>query len=559
VIWPKLFYRLFFNLMGAKLRTLGLTLICFSGILFFVVLYRNIGLKSGLLGLVFAIICFKAALVGWDQWKTRRHKLKASDLTSRTRSNSSADSFTSWEDMDVTPEMRERVASAKNDKPDAELVLGHIDSDGRFWGPYGKIKSLKNISKSAFVTRLRFPVDIVLVDSIVLVRKDFRGDKKRFLKEWYILSVLGGHANVPAVHHVDEKRTVLYKNFIPGRTVRDTLFDAGAEILNVQTMQDPELAKLAQDERLKAILARGTERLGRCFHEDFFEEMEVQLDKIHQQGVARLSLTFGNVVIDRHGHPWLIDMEGAEHFSSTQSMYFAWRRDKDRKKFNQIYNRDLLTEKSARNCLREALDSSPGWYAPIDFGQGLTTGGFWSVDSGTGRWDYLNHRIMAPLIQQKRVLDLGSNNGVMPLMMLRAGAKAIVGVELDTESVKAAHLTKRLIEWKDMRKYDFRIIHGNMTEIFTADWGAFDVVTALCTLYYLTDEKMRRVIRRAAELAPLMILQANTATRHSAANRKAQKSSLSFLKNQLEQNGFPRVDVFAPKGYSRPLLVGHVI
>ena len=39
-------------------------------------------------------------------------------------------------------------------------------------------------------------------------------------------------------------------------------------------------------------------------------------------------------------------------------------------------------------------------------------------------------------------------------------------------------------------------------------------------------------------------------------DNKAEKSSLSFLRALLEEHGFPRVDVFAPAGYSRPLLIG---
>jgi hypothetical protein len=67
---------------------------------------------------------------------------------------------------------------------------------------------------------------------------------------------------------------------------------------------------------------------------------------------------------------------------------------------------------------------------------------------------------------------------------------------------------------------------------------------------------MAAVVRRARELAPLMVLQANTATRAEAAEDKAAKSSLEFLAHLLRENGFPAIETFAPPGYARPLLVG---
>jgi hypothetical protein len=61
---------------------------------------------------------------------------------------------------------------------------------------------------------------------------------------------------------------------------------------------------------------------------------------------------------------------------------------------------------------------------------------------------------------------------------------------------------------------------------------------------------MRRVVRRASEVAPVMVLQGNT---RDAGRRK---KSVDFLRGLLEAEGFPEVTVSTLPGFSRPLLVG---
>jgi predicted nicotinamide N-methyase len=280
------------------------------------------------------------------------------------------------------------------------------------------------------------------------------------------------------------------------------------------------------------------------------------MEAIHRCGVSGLSLTFGNIIIDEKETAWFLDFEGAKAYGSVSNPIFRYRRDRDRIKFNEIYHCNLMTEKSAREMLEVQMARFPLSYAPIDFGNGLAIGGFWSIDSGTGRWEYLNKHVLGPLIRGKRVLDLGSNNGVMPIMMLRGGAEDVVGVEIDQSLIKWAELIKEIFEWRDMRKYSFRIQNSNMLEILRTDREDFDVVTAFCSLYYLSETDMVYVVRRASELASTIVVQAKTNTRPEAPENKAKKSSVPFLRELLQENGFPDVRLFDPDGFTRPLLVG---
>jgi SAM-dependent methyltransferase len=230
---------------------------------------------------------------------------------------------------------------------------------------------------------------------------------------------------------------------------------------------------------------------------------------------------------------------------------FAAERDADRCAFNARFARSILTEASARDLLRDVRARVTTYhdYAPIDFGGGLTVGQVASSDSGTGRWEVFNRAVVAPLVLGRRVLDLGSNNGSMPLMMLRAGARSVTGIEGSTEIAELARLNASVLAWRDIRRYDIRIVTGDMRRCLSGDFGPLDVVTAFCSLYYLPAADMARVIAWAAGSGATLVLQANEAI----GNLPARAATLRRL---MEENGYPAVETHAFPGFTRPLLVG---
>ncbi len=446
----------------------------------------------------------------------------------------------------------ETAADRQRGGADDPVVLGRIDNDGRVLELCGSLPGMDALDSEDFVERYRFGLDLVLDGDSVLIRKDFGNNRDAFLREWQSLAVLGDEAGSPTIHHVDEQRCRLYRSFVAGPTLRQLLAEAGARILSVETDNDPRLAGLDTTARIEAVWERGRECMPDALSPDCLAELEGRLNAIHRRGVTGFSLSFGNVVVhEGTGEPWFIDFDAARSHRRASGFAFAADRDHDRDLFNRIYRRDLLTERTARALLAEVATS----YSPIDLGRGMASFGFWSIDSGTGRWEFLNGRALSGLIEGRRILDLGSYNGLMPLSMLAAGARQVVAVERSPELVGTASRLRRLFEWRDMRTYDLDLRCTDMRAVLDGDWGEFDLVTSFCSLYYLDEVDMRQVVRRVAELAPLLILQAKTDTR-AAAGDKARKSSRSFLRSLLEGNGFPRVEIVAPAGYSRPLLIG---
>jgi 2-polyprenyl-3-methyl-5-hydroxy-6-metoxy-1,4-benzoquinol methylase len=290
--------------------------------------------------------------------------------------------------------------------------------------------------------------------------------------------------------------------------------------------------------------------------------VELALDDAHRKGLTSMDLRPENLDTETLSFR---SLDGAKRHRDTNSFAFRYRRDRDRELVNRRYGTHLMTERNAREALaplssRANEAASRGdWYAAIDFGSGLTIGPIWSTDAGTGRWDYFNRPIMEPLLAGRRVLDLGANNGVMPMSMLRAGAREVVAFEYAADHIEAAEVVRRIFEWRDMREYALSLRQGDMRDVLTQDLGEFDLVTALCSLYYLPAADMAAVVRHASTIAPGMILQGNVETPPADAFDAITgelRSGAPFLKSLLEQNGFPTVSVHAPRGFSRPLVVG---
>ena len=279
--------------------------------------------------------------------------------------------------------------------------------------------------------------------------------------------------------------------------------------------------------------------------------VESLMDRAHRAGITGVRSGFNHLVRMPDGTARFRRLPAARQHRA-RGVLFAADRDRDRAAFNDRFNADLLTEARARTLLRECKANVPAGYrdyAPIDFTGGITVGRFLSTDSGTGRWDAFNGHLVGPLVAGKRVLDLGSNNASLPLMMLRAGARSVTGIELTPAIADFARLNARILEWQDIRAYDIRILTGDMRLCLTSDLGAFDVVTAFCSLYYLPDADMAGVIQKAARMGASLVLQANEAIDNLPAHA-------AQLRSLMKHNGYPTVEIHEFPGFARPLLVG---
>jgi SAM-dependent methyltransferase len=283
-------------------------------------------------------------------------------------------------------------------------------------------------------------------------------------------------------------------------------------------------------------------------------EIEALMDRAHAAGVTGVAGGFDRAARAADGTVRFTQLPGAR-LHLRRGAHFHAGRDADRRAFNARFGASILTEREARRAiaaLRAAIRNAYRDYAPIDFGGGLTFGQIASTDSGTGRWEFFNGRVVAPLVAGRRVLDLGSNNGSLPLMMLRAGAREVVAVEANPAIAEFARLNGRILAWRDLTRYRLEVLTDDMRVLLARDLGRFDVVTAFCSLYYLPRADMAAVVRKAAEMGATLVLQANEAIGDLPART-------DVLARLMRENGYPHVDVHAPRGYARPLLVGRAV
>ncbi|HET9715235.1 MAG TPA: class I SAM-dependent methyltransferase [Pseudolabrys sp.] len=274
---------------------------------------------------------------------------------------------------------------------------------------------------------------------------------------------------------------------------------------------------------------------------------------IHRSGYAFGDIKYGNIIIERKTKvPYFVDCECAvplRDFSRSTSIHL---RDRDCEKLNRLLGTQLPTARRLR-----AIHTVPGGpiYSPFYAGAGIRLGPIWRRDVGAQRWAHTlaNH---LPIPKGGRILDLGANNGFNALQMLRCGAGEVVGVEIDPEAIEQGLFVKRVLEWSDNRTYRFSYIRGSFSDLQTMDIGRFDLVTALCSLYYLSPELMASTIRDVATLTDIFVMQSNDDISIRRRNsRTFVKASHQFLAELAGANGFPHVTVIGRPGLRRPLII----
>jgi hypothetical protein len=277
-------------------------------------------------------------------------------------------------------------------------------------------------------------------------------------------------------------------------------------------------------------------------------EIERLMNRAHAAGITGVSCSFGTLVRTGDGALAFGDLTKArKHHPS--SVYFVASRDADRRAFNQAFGESLPTDSTTRQPLRELEARKPE--RPRHSRPAGSNGRSRDAASTNARGlgDFFSQKMIAPLIAGKRVLDLASNNSSLPVTLLRAGAREVVAIELIAATGEVSRPNARITSWRDVHPYDVQVLSGDMRLFLSEDLGSFDVVTALCSLCFLPEADMARIIQKAAAMNAVLILQANDAID----NVPAKTLDLHRL---MRDNGYPEVQVHTREGGAQPLLVG---
>jgi hypothetical protein len=96
-----------------------------------------------------------------------------------------------------------------------------------------------------------------------------------------------------------------------------------------------------------------------------------------------------------------------------------------------------------------------------------------------------------------------------------------------------------------------------MKEIPSMNLGKFDIVLALCSLYYLDDQSIANLTQYLSTITDIFIIQCNLYENIDRDNPHTyRRASVDYARNVLRSNGFPNTQVIAPYKYTRPLVIG---
>lgn len=455
---------------------------------------------------------------------------------------------------DLSPELDATCRPLRDSNE--EIVLADIDQDGFLCPRFKSLWAAPRVDAEGFLPRERFELTVVDRNGRVGVRKDFRGNKTAFVNELEAtLDLKAAGCHVPAIFDLDFEGLAITSSYIDGIVVREALAQAGAPMRDREvTPAWSRIGKRIMSNRVdkkriaagrclidKVLTAKTIARIGEC------------LLAIHHAGYTLEDVKYGNIIIEAATNtPYFVDCERAlplRRFSSTTATYL---RDRDAKKLNRLFGTHLLTATQLR---RVRLGTGDSVYAPFYAGAGIRWGAIWNPELGILRWRHMlaDH---VPVPHGGRVLDLGPNNGFNALQMLRAGAKEVVGVEIDPAAIEQGLFVKRVFEWADNTEYRFSYIHGSHADVGSMNLGRFDLITAFCTLYYLSRDAMAKTVSDLAGLADTLVLECNDDRAIKRDDTETFiKASLSFNVELVRNNGFPNVAVIERRGSDRPLVV----
>jgi SAM-dependent methyltransferase len=441
-------------------------------------------------------------------------------------------------------------------------VLGEFDQDGDllFRDDLRAVTSLPVTEEKSFCRRKKHRLLLVNVEGRLGVRKEFGDARGRLVQELEALLDLRAHGcAVPAVISADWQANSVTMTYVPGRVLRELLAEAGAKVRN--RGNGDAAAGLPEEQRIRSARAL----LDRVLTDEQVEAIASEMLAVHRAGYVLEDVKYGNIVIQSsNGAPFFIDFERALPISGLAPRLAAYLRDVDRRKFNAHFGTDLQTAKTLRSLAAppSALDAgggngrAEGVYAPAIIRPDIHWGPLWNTDVGIGRWNFIMKDHL-PIPRGGSVLDLGANNGFNALQMLRSGAGSAVGVEIDPRAIRQGEFLKQAVEWADNRRYDFSYIEGSHAELPKHGLGRFDLVTALCTLYYVSEQEMRDTVQFLRTITNLVVLQCNTDRLIERSTESTfRKASVEFSLDLLASAGFSRTEVVAPPHYSRPLVIG---
>lgn len=403
------------------------------------------------------------------------------------------------------------------------------------------------------VKRTRARLELLCTGRALAIRKTFHGHEaeRRFAHEVRVVNLLGNSdCRIPAVLAIDPAALSLTTEYL-GVSIEQLLVEAGARLTGVE-LSAMAGRPLSLSEIHTAYYLEGS----RVVRQTGVVDPDRVLNLVraaHRKGVTLREVSYSNLVRSADGRLALIDFEAATVHPRPSSTSCLIDRDRDLESFNRAFGGSALTRQRIRQTIRAGKRPLSDIYGVSYIGHGIGLGRAFNPSSGFGKWNFVLRRQFGDLTA-KSVLSLGANNCSIELQMLRSGAAKVTAYELGAEYREQARFLKEAVEWADNRVYDLEIRAGNMTDVIE-DHGSYDLAMALCSLYYLPESDMRRVLEHLALHAEEVVLQCNTGQNIGREDHdQYRRASVGFTEALALESGFEAPISLAPAHYSRPVV-----
>jgi hypothetical protein len=389
-------------------------------------------------------------------------------------------------------------------------------------------------------------MQVVITSGVVAIRKRY-SVYRRFANELISLDALAEIGYVPKIIADHLRPSIIYQYFIPGENLGSLMVARGASV-SIQYRVGKSYpgpgawsgAEPKSNERLQLLRA-----LHDSIDAAFIEALEQLFVKIHRAGVALRDIKHGNVLI-YNGQPYWCDFDLSRRFRRN-SPRFLLARDRERDRFNYLFDGSLATLRSLEQQLASLRERAGRQLPPAYFGRGHGSIDL-SLESGTGRWLRMRKRL--PPVRGVTVIDLGCDT-VVAMEILRKGADRAVALALDPLLAEYAKLTHSFFELIDNRGYSLELVEAQAADQTQLATAANTMILALSTPRRSAADCLQwGLIGRLSKETVTVVADSST-----DAESGQSESSLTRLQRVLAQLGFSDQSTFARPGAAGGLVI----
>jgi hypothetical protein len=357
-----------------------------------------------------------------------------------------------------------------------EVCLARFDQENRLVSDVGHIPYFAStlIRPDEFIPRLRHRLELVVAFGVVAIRKAYQSPVS-IQNEALSLAAIAHLEGVPRIVRLEWRTRVMYQSFLPGDNLGSLMTSKGSSVMAQHHLATDRprpgtwtKATIVSPQRVEALRS-----LAEVTPQGCVAELSRLIERVHEAGVALGDIKYGNVLLQR-GRPVLCDFDWSRVLRP-RSIPLLGRRDDERDLFNYLFDGNLPTLDGIRREVDALVATRPSIAdAAVDAGAGIRFGREWSLDRGTGRWRVVRRQL--PHIVGRAVFDLGSDDPVILVEMLRSGASKVFTLQPDETGARFARALHRLVEHVDNRRYAFRAVVTNSVPVVT-EGPAFELAT----------------------------------------------------------------------------------